>query len=138
MKKLFTFVLCSCLVILFAGCSSKLSTYTTISLDEVYEKLDQKDSFILTIGSSNCSHCASFKPKMETEIKLYKVQVFYIDISELNEDEYKKFVQRMNFTGTPTTIFFEDGKETAMSNRIEGDKDIETIESKMKKAGYIE
>ena len=138
MKKLFTFVLCSCLVILFAGCSSKLSTYTTISLDEVYEKLDQKDSFILTIGSSNCSHCASFKPKMETVIKLYKVQVFYIDISELNEDEYKKFVQRMNFTGTPTTIFFEDGKETAMSNRIEGDKDIETIESKMKKAGYIE
>ncbi len=138
MKKLFTFVLCSCLVMLFAGCSSKLSTYTTISLDEVYEKLDQKDSFILTIGSSNCSHCASFKPKMETVIKLYKVQVFYIDISELNEDEYKKFVQRMNFTGTPTTIFFEDGKETAMSNRIEGDKDIETIESKMKKAGYIE
>lgn len=138
MKKLFTFVLCSCLVMLFAGCSSKLSTYTTISLDEVYEKLDQKDSFILTIGSSNCSHCVSFKPKMETVIKLYKVQVFYIDISELNEDEYKKFVQRMNFTGTPTTIFFEDGKETAMSNRIEGDKDIETIESKMKKAGYIE
>ena len=44
----------------------------------------------------------------------------------------------MNFTGTPTTIFFEDGKETAMSNRIEGDKDIEVIESKMRKMGYIE
>ena len=112
MKKLCMIVLCSCLMMLFVGCSSKLSTYTTISLDEVYEKLDQKDSFILTIG--------------------------YIDVSKLSEDDYKGFIQRMNFTGTPTTIFFEDGKETAMSNRIEGDKDIEVIESKMRKMGYIE
>ena len=138
MKKLCIIVLCSCLMMLFVGCSSKLSTYTTISLDEVYEKLGQKDSFILTIGSASCSHCASFKPKMETVIKLHQVEVFYIDVSKLSEDDYKEFIQRMNFTGTPTTIFFEDGKETAMSNRIEGDKDIEVIEAKMRKMGYIE
>ena len=137
MKKVFTILICICFLMLSFGCSSKLKTYTTISVDELYQKIEIKESFILTIGSSQCSHCISFQTKMETVIKLYQIEVFYVDTAELTEKEYNTLLGKMNFAGTPTTIFFKDGQHS-MSNRIEGDKDIETIESKMKQNGYIE
>lgn len=137
MRKVITVFFCILLVTIVSGCSSKKTTYTTVSLDELNEKIDNKDSFVLTIGSSSCSHCANFQPKMETVIKVHQVEVFYIDVLKLKEKEYKDFLARLNFEGTPTTIFFKDGKETSMSNRIDGDKKIEVIEEKMKKAGFI-
>jgi len=138
MKRILTLLFSVVLMMVMVGCSSKLSTYQEVSLDDLYQKLEKKDSFILTIGSADCSHCASFQPKMETVIKIHQVTVFYIDTSKLDKTEYRKLIQKLNFTGTPTTMFFKDGKETSMSDRIEGDKDIETIERKMKKNGYIE
>ena len=42
---------------------------------------------------------------MEKFISDYKVDVRYIDISKLSEEDYNLLKSKVNFDSTPTTIF---------------------------------
>lgn len=135
MKK---FILVLCMIFLVTGCGSKkLSTYTEISYDEFNNMVSEKKTFPLVIGSSTCSACSVFKPTMESFIKKYQVEVFYIDLSKLSEDDSNKLGSSLNFKSTPTTVFFEDGLQTSVYYRLVGSESFGNVVNAYKRMGYI-
>lgn len=132
-------LLCAILSITFITACSKYTTYEEVSFDTVMEMLDNKQSFILFIGSSSCSHCATYEPKLNSVIKEYQVKVYFIDVSKLSETENSKLNAKISYgNATPMTVFIENGKEQSSYNRIRGDQDRDVIVSVFQKNGYIE
>lgn len=134
-------ILFSCLIILIlaiSGCSTKLDGYTELSYNELIKKIENTETFPLVIGSSGCSACANYEITMNKFISDYQVEVFIIDLSKLSETEYDKLMVDISFNGTPTTVFYEEGKLTSYYNRIDGSESKGVIEDYFRNNGYIE
>lgn len=126
------------LSITFITACSKYTTYEEVSFDTVIEMLENKQSFILFIGSSNCSHCATYEPKLNSVIKEYQVKVYFIDVNKLSETENSKLNAKISYgNATPMTVFIKKGTEESSYNRIRGDQDRDVIVSMFQKNGYI-
>ena len=137
MKKVL--IILVCLTLFTTGCFNKKDTYIELSYEQLEEKITNKDSFILVIGSSQCTHCASYKTTMTDIVKKYKIDVYYIDIYQLSDEKLAKLNNKFVFTGTPTTVFVDEGKEKdPQFNRIDGAKDFDYIVEKLKKNKYID
>lgn len=140
MKKIILYMLIlTTALFTLSACDKKLTTYEELTYNEVMSKLDNKESFALFIGSSECSHCADYKITLEKFIKDKQVKVYYLNIINLSGDEYNHFVSLINFGGTtPTTVFINDGEETTVYNRIVGAQSYSKITSKFKAAGFLD
>lgn len=110
--------------------------YRKITYTELKEKIENKEKFILIISQSTCSHCATYKPKIEIISEDYNIRAYYIDIDL--EKNKNKLLKEFKLSGaTPTTLFFNEGKEKSILNRIEGDLGSTAIIEKLKKMGFI-
>ena len=136
MKKIFIVLLIG-IVFLSLGCGKKLTTYTQINYQDYVKKLDNGESFPLVIGSETCSACGLYQATMETFIEKNQIEVFFIDISKISEDEYKALKTQISFDGTPTTVFIEKGKLTSFYNRIDGAADLSYVINTFKNNNYI-
>lgn len=112
----------------------KYTTYIDIDYTELMEKIDNKEDFILFIYQTGCSHCESFEPKLNEVIKKYNLEIYAINLKDLDDIQYEKVKNRTFVSGTPTTVYFKDGKK---EDKITGDKSLEKLMSFLKKAGYI-
>ena len=108
-----------------------------IKYDEVIKKVDKKDTFVLLLSQTTCSHCAEYKPKLSRISKKYKVMVYYLETDLLKEKEEKEIKKLFNYSGTPTTVFVIKGYEKTAATRINGDATEEKIISKFKSNGFI-
>lgn len=99
--------------------------------------IEEKQSFILFIGSTECQHCDLYKETLNEVISKYQIKISYIDISKLSVAENAKLKTYVNYTGTPTTAFIENGVEASMYDRIDGNKPMNKVVEKLKKKGYI-
>lgn len=133
MKKIVIALLC---IFIFCGCSYK-SYIVDSNLDEIKEKVKNKETFILYIGSKNCSHCAEFKPKLEDVANEYKLTMYYVDISKLDNNEENELKKIANYSGTPTTAFIDEGEDLGTQTHIDGNVSIEKIRKSLKNIGYI-
>lgn len=124
-------------IILFSGCNKKLIGYTEISYGEFNKLKEENKTFPLVIGSATCSACSMYKPVMEQFISDYQLEVFYIDLSKLSDEDYGKLKAEITFDGTPTTVFYEDGKLTSFYDRITSAVSIDEVISKFKEKNYI-
>ena len=114
------------------------SNLIKLSYDEIIEKLENKDDFVLCVSASECVHCQSYKPKLKKVANNYDIKIYYTDIDSFTDEEYEKFKKKISFDGgTPVTIFFKDGDEKTTATRIEGDVKIEKIINKLKQNGFI-
>lgn len=142
-KKKIIILVSICLVILvgaiIADSIMGKSYFDEITYEEITEKLDNKESLVLLISQTTCTHCNSYKPKLEDVANEYKINVYYIDIDLLDEDEYDDLNSRLSFasSGTPLTIFLKNGEETTVANRIKGDSSKDKIIKKLKSNGFI-
>ena len=110
-----------------------------ITHTEIKEKIKQEEDFILIITSKDCSHCASYKPKVKRVAKDNHLTVYYIDLETIKKSERKNFLEDLKLNGTtPITMFFKNGKETSILNRITGDLDQKIIIKYFKEMGFIE
>ena len=109
-----------------------------IELDTLIEKIENKEDLILLVSQTTCSHCASYKPKLDKVAKKYKLDIYYIEVDLFNEEEEKKFESYIRFNGTPVTIFLKNGEETTVASRIEGNASTEKIIKKLKSNGFID
>ncbi len=132
MKKL----LLICFIIFLAGCSV-LKTYDEISYKNLNKMLNNKEDFVLFIGSSTCSACDSYKLTLNQVISKYNVDIKYIDLSKLSEKETSKLTAMFPISATPTTVFVKDGKEEDTYNRIIGSVKYSKIVQKLKENKYI-
>lgn len=110
-----------------------------IDYQELLQMTENKEDFVLIVSQSTCSHCATYKPKMKTITKEYGIDAYYIDYDMESKNNQDEFLEKFNLTGaTPITLFFENGKEKSLLNRIEGDLSSTKILEKLKKMGFID
>ncbi len=136
--------------LLLTGCASNKETKSYIEIDykEYQQKLENKETFALYIGSATCSHCQDLKPILEKVITNYDLEIYYIDLNKLvvteyidgnkvvDETKYKEVWNTSNLTGTPTIVFVSDGK-IKLFPRIVGAVSESVLIDKLKSAGYI-
>ena len=132
MKKI---LICFLSLLLLVGCSNK--EYTEISYNDLENKLNNKDSFVLLIGSDTCSACTIFKETMQDVMKDTNVEIFYVNLNALNDEEYSKLYSKYVVKSTPTTIFISEGEETSTYDRIIGAANYDKVIDSLKKHGYI-
>lgn len=114
------------------------SYLNNIKVNTLVQKIKNKEDLVLLISQTTCSHCANYKPKLEKVANKYKIDVYYIDVDLLTDEEVKTFESYISFDGsTPVTIFLKNGEETTVANRINGDASTEKIEKKLKSNGFI-
>ena len=136
MKKKIKFLLIGMFIVFLTGCGNSTNTITEIDYSELENLIENKESFILEIVQTGCSHCEEFSPRFTAVLKTNDLTAYSLNLYNMTDDEREKFSElTTSVTGTPTVLFFEDGKET--SNRINGAVDNEKIEEHLKDAGYI-
>lgn len=122
------------------ACNKKFSKgeVVTAYADEVLEKLENKESFIVYVGYDDCQSCKEFKPILNQLIENYDITIYYLPTDDkqtedqLNEIQYNYFY-RMYWT--PTTYIVEDGEVLAIKEQlIEYDELVEWL----KEYGKIE
>ncbi len=140
-KKNFIISICSLiLIILFVIAFNYYSRPRLYELDvnQVKEKIDNKESFILCISATYCSHCKEYKPKLEDISKEYRMDIYYIDFDKYSDKEQELFRNYVSFDGgTPVTLFIKNGEEETTVNRINGNVSKDKIISKFKSNGFI-
>ena len=140
-KKFFIISICSLiLIIIFIVAFNYYSRPRLYELDvnQVKEKIDNKDSFILCISATYCIHCKEYKPKLEDISKEYRMDIYYIDFDKYSDKEQELFRNYVSFDGgTPVTLFIKNGEEETTVNRINGNVSKDKIISKFKSNGFI-
>ena len=142
-KKLSILILLLLSFVLITGCDPKdddddKSEYlVSISLNELEEKVANKESFILVITQKDCSHCATYKPVLTEVLEEYKITAYELDEQEFNEEERGRLQAIANVAGTPNTIFIIDGIERSTTDRLVGAASRKNIISRFKAMGYI-
>lgn len=106
-----------------------------ISLSELTEKIEKKDSFILFIKQTDCSHCKSFTPKFVSALKENNLTSYALNITNLSEEDMKEYKKMFDVEGTPTVLFYKDGNKNIV--RIDGDQDKDAIVSKFKAVDFV-
>ena len=106
-----------------------------ISLNEVVDKIDNKDSFILYIKQTDCEHCKSFTPNFISVLSQNNIKAYSLNISNLSEEENTTYSELFDVEGTPTVLFFDKGNESLI--RIEGEQTKAKIKSKIEAAVFI-
>ena len=106
-----------------------------ISLNEVVDKIEDEESFILYIKQTDCEHCKAFTPDFISVLSQNNIQAYSLNISNLSEDENTTYSELFDVEGTPTVLFFNDGNESLI--RIEGEQTKAKIKSKIESAGFI-
>lgn len=141
-KKKVIILVSVCLIVLVGAIiADKIMSKTyfnEIKFDSLIEKIENKEDLVLLVSQTTCSHCASYKPKLEKVANKYKLDIYYIDVDLLTKEEKKKFESYIGFDGTPVTIFLKNGEETTVANRINGNASTEKIEKKLKSNGFID
>lgn len=109
-----------------------------LSYNEIIEKIENKEDFVLCVSASKCVHCQDYKPKLKKVANDYDIIIYYTNTDSFTDEQYETFKKNFSFDGgTPTTIFFKNGEETTTANRIEGNVKIEKIINKLKNNGFI-
>jgi len=75
---------------------------------------------------------------MERVANKHKLDVYFVEVDLLTDEERAEFKKYINFDGTPVTVFIKNGEETSIATRIEGDKKSDVIEKKLKSNGFID
>ena len=86
---------------------------------DLEKKIASGEPTVAYMFSPICEHCKKFTPKLMPIAKELD-----IEINQLNVLEYDKAWDTYSITGTPTLIYFNEGKEVT---RIVGDYDEEDI-----------
>ena len=81
------------------ACNKKFSKgeVVTAYADEVLEKLENKESFIVYVGYDDCQSCKEFKPILNQLIENYDITIYYLPTDDkqtedqLNEIQYNYF-----------------------------------------------
>lgn len=131
MKKKIKYLLIGILAIFLTGCSNS-NVITDIDYSKLEEMIDNKESFILEIVQTGCSHCEEFSPRFRAVLKTNNKEAYSLNLYNMTEEESKKFSElTTSISGTPTVLYFEDGKET--SHKINGAVSNEKIEEFLEK-----
>lgn len=125
------------LVYRLAFFEDKNGSLVNIRVSDLENKIKNKDTFILVLSQTGCSHCEQYLPELERTLKEYDLKAYVLNITNNSDDESKTLGKIVNFSGTPTTVFFTEGKEKTTLNRFIGYSSKSKIVERLKSLGYI-
>ena len=139
-KHLLVIILLFMCILVLTGCNNKnylkeITYNEYITLKE--ETKNNNEKFILYVKQEGCPHCIAFTPTVEKVANKYKVQIYYINLTNLTKEDYELFNSEGFVNGTPTILFFENGEELGSFSRIIGNKSEKTLTNKLIARGYI-
>ena len=88
----------------------------SINVHDYLKLVKDKGARLIFIGSSTCSWCIKFKPEVTAVINKYNVEIYYLGIDEMSEEEYRlledndDYIANENW-GTPLSFLFKDGQK---------------------------
>lgn len=115
--------------------SEKHTTTIELTYEEYENKIKNKDSFVLLMWQTGCSHCISFEPTLNKIITYYNLEIYSINLADVTDEEYSKIENKTFITGTPTTVVFKDG--VIQTKKLIGDKDTETVLDFLARYNYL-
>lgn len=135
MKKALKFSVLIFALMLISGCNK---TYMKeISYDEYKKLLENEETFILEVMRTECSACINFEPKIKQVANDYKIEIKYINTDNLTTEEEDSLYKDTGISGTPTVLFYKNGKEETKASRINGSVSVDKIISKFKANGFL-
>lgn len=135
-KKKIIFIIMLVGVLFLTGCKNNLNSVREIDFSTLQSKIDNKETFILEVIQTGCSHCEEFSPRLRSVLANYDLTAYSINLSNLTEDEKNKLYEITEISGTPTVCFFKKGNEEIM-NKIVGAVSNKEVITKLKDANYI-
>lgn len=125
------------LVYKLAFSDSENTNIINIKVSDLETKIENKETFILVISQTGCSHCEQYLPELNRTLADYDLDAFVLNISGLDKENTQTLANYVNFSGTPTTIFFIDGEEKTTLNRLVGYASKTKIIDRLESLGYI-
>jgi len=114
---------------------SKINNLNYINYDDYKKIIKEKDVNVIIVGKAGCQYCMAVKPKLNNISKAYKKEFNYLDLSDLESEEVKKFfddIQKKGFEdeqlkeeqvfSTPTVLITKDNKIKAY---VSGSRELE-------------
>lgn len=114
-----------------------------LNLNQAFQKIDDKETFIFMVTQSTCTYCNSFKKTLVAFLKKHKDIPFYeieIDmLGEMKADVEKNFAKLQKKVpefggGTPEMFCYEDGK---LKKSASGEMSEAALYNFMIDCGYI-
>lgn len=100
-----------------AASDYKIEYFTELSISEVFEKLRNKEKFVLLSSRDSCHTCKTYIPILKEQFAINNIKGYYLNRSLYDRDnqdyiELLKVDQRMekNLQYTPYIMYFKDGK----------------------------
>ena len=91
---------------------SKYSTIDNlkfIDYKDYKEILEKKEKSIVVVGQSGCKYCKSAKPILNNISKAYKVNIYYLDVSDLERADAQEFFTELPKIGYDDESLTKDG-----------------------------
>lgn len=108
-----------------------------IDVNQLEQKIKNKDSFVLVFTQDGCSHCKSYAPVLEEVSKKYNIKIYDLNLTKVKSTDIARVNAIASISGTPTTVFYKNGEEETTLNRINGDTTSDKLIAKLQKLGYI-
>lgn len=119
MKRMMCIFTCLCLL-LVSGCSSgyerdeRAGKVEKITVEQMQEKIENKDTFVLVFTQSWCEHCKLFKEMLDEYLPTHNVIVYDVVLDEdpIESQEEKLAIIRETFpkmNATPELYYVKDG-----------------------------
>ena len=89
-----------------------------------YKKILKSDKTnILVIGQTSCTYCIKAKPILNKVADDYKIDINYLNITKLEEEELNKFNDSLDYLkdnnwGTPLTLIIKNGEVIDSANGL--------------------
>lgn len=145
MKKLLLLLVA---ILLLTGCDKSIySRYEAVKENEALyekfqdltyaeykEKINNKETFVMLLYQTGCSHCETFEPTLNEVVKYYNLEIYGLNLSTLSEKEYAIVKNKTFVEGTPTTVYIEEGKYI---NKIVGAKDAQGVINFLVNSNYL-
>lgn len=117
MKKLLCISFCM-LSLLITGCAkADLGKIEYISQEQLAEKMDNKDSFIIVFTQPTCGYCNEFKKMLEDYLPDHGVTLYDLSIDRkvLSEEELDELLEKIHvyfpdMSSTPDLYYVKDGE----------------------------
>lgn len=91
-----------------------------LTFTEYNEKIENKDTFVLFLWQTGCSHCEKFEPVLKRVVNKNELEIYTINLAKLGDSEYSKIQNKTFIKGTPATVYIKDG--VTQSTKLVGNK----------------
>ena len=73
------------------------------------EMIANKETFVIVISQTSCSHCIAYKPIFDETLREHNIKGYELDLQVANKTDLEDFLETYPVEGTPTTMIFTKG-----------------------------